>query len=132
MIDIFSKIKNVRINCLSENKEKFKMLNFRIPNKKYNIKIIDSLSFLQAKLDDLSKDLKDDLKRVTKIHFKDKFKLVNKKLENFPYMYVSQNNLNEEFLLDKKYFDNILTMKKISDNEYNDVKYFYKKMKFKN
>ena len=47
-------------------------------------------------------------------------------------MYVNQNNLNEEFLLDKKYFDNILTMKKISDNEYNDVKYFYKKMKFKN
>ena len=78
MIDIFSKIKNVRINCLSENKEIFKMLNFRIPNKKYNIKIIDSLSFLQAKLDDLSKDLEDDLKRVTKIHFKDKFKLVNK------------------------------------------------------
>ena len=33
MIDIFSKIENVRINCLSENKERFKMLNFRIPDK---------------------------------------------------------------------------------------------------
>ena len=37
MIDIFSKIENVRINCLPENQEKFKMLNFRIPNKQYNI-----------------------------------------------------------------------------------------------
>ena len=70
MIDIFSKIENVRINCLAENQERFKMLNFRIPNKKYNIKIIDSLSFLQSKLEDLSKDLDDNLKVVTKIIFK--------------------------------------------------------------
>ena len=31
MIDIFSKIENIRINCLAENQERFKMLNFRIP-----------------------------------------------------------------------------------------------------
>ena len=55
MIDIFSKIENVRINYLAQNKEHFKMLNFRIPNK--NIKTIDSLSFLQSKIETLSKDL---------------------------------------------------------------------------
>ena len=33
MIDIFSKIENVRINCLAQNQERFKMLTFRIPNK---------------------------------------------------------------------------------------------------
>ena len=87
MIDIFSKIEIVRINCLAENNERFKMLNFRIPDKKYNIKIIDSLSFLQGKLEDLSKDLDDGLKVITKNHFKDKFKFVHKKLENFPYVY---------------------------------------------
>ena len=65
MIDIFSKIENVRINCLAQNQQRFKMLNFRNPNKQYNIKIIHSLSFLQAKLEDLSKDLEDDLKIVT-------------------------------------------------------------------
>ena len=84
MIDIFSKIENVRINCLAQNQERFKMLDFRIPNEQYNIKIIDSLSFLQVKLEDLSKDLEDDFKIVTKDHFKDEFKFVNKKLENFP------------------------------------------------
>ena len=132
MIDIFSKIENVRINCLAQNQERFKMLNFRIPNKQYDIKIIDSLSFLQAKLEDLIKDLEDDLKIVTKNHFKDKFKFVNEKLENFPYMYVNPNNLDEESLPKKKYFNNILTMKKITKKQYKEVKLFYEKMKFKN
>ena len=130
MIDIFSKIPNIRINCLAQNQERFKMLNFRIPNKQYNIKIIDSLSFLQTKLEDLSKDLDDNLKVVTKNHFQNKF--VNKKLENFPYMYVNPDTLNEKDLPQKKYFDNTLTMKNISDEEYDDVKLFYKKEKFKN
>ena len=52
-IDIFSKIENVRINCLAENNQKFKMLNFKILEKKYNIKIIYSLAFLQGNLNSL-------------------------------------------------------------------------------
>ena len=132
IINIFSKIENVRINCLAKTQDKFKMLNFRILNKQYNIKIIDSLLFLQSKLEDLSKDLDDDLKIVTKNHFPDKFELVNEKLENFPYMYVNPNNINEKILPEKKYFDNILTLKNISDGEYDNVKLFYKKVKVKN
>ena len=58
--------------------------------------------------------------------------MVNKKLENFPCMYVNPDNLENKDLPDKKYFNNILTMKDISDEEYNNVKNFYKKMKFKN
>ena len=46
-------------------------------------------------------------------------------------MYVNPDNLNEKDLPEKKYFDNILTMKNISDKEYLNVKSFYKKMKFK-
>ena len=86
MIDIFSKVPSIQINCLAQNQERFKMLSFKIPNKKYKIKIIDSLSFLQSNLDSLSKELDNDLKSVAKNHFRDKFNLVNKKLENFPYM----------------------------------------------
>ena len=70
MIDIFSIIPSIRINCLAENQKRFKMLNIRIPNEQYNIEIIDSLSFLQSKLEDLSEDLDDNLKVVTKIIFK--------------------------------------------------------------
>ena len=102
MIDIFSKIENIRKNCLAENNQKFKMLNFKIPEKKYNIKIIDSLSFLQGDLNSLSKDLDNDLKIITKEHFKNNFEMINKKLENFPYSYINQDNLNEKDLPEKK------------------------------
>ena len=78
------------------------MLNFKIPDKKYNIKIIDSLSFLQGNLDSLSKDLDDDLKIVTKEHFKNNFEMINKKLENFPYNYLNPDNLDEKDLPLKK------------------------------
>ena len=58
--------------------------------------------------------------------------MVNKKLENFPYIYVNPDNLHEKDLPEKKYFDNILTTKDISDEEYNNVQSFYEKMKFIN
>ena len=80
------------------------MLKFLIPDKDYSIKIIDSLAFLQSNLDDLSKDLDDDLKTITENHFQDKFEMINKKLENFPYNYVNPENLENENLPDKKYF----------------------------
>ena len=104
MLDIFSKIHNIQISCLGQNTEKFKMLKFLIPNKDYSIKIIDSLAFLQSKLDDLSNDLDNDLKIITKNHFQDKFEMVNKKLENFPYNYVNKNNLENKDLPNKKFF----------------------------
>ena len=37
MVDIFSKIKNVQISCLAENKQRFKLLTLKIPNRKYKI-----------------------------------------------------------------------------------------------
>ena len=132
MLDIFSKISNVQINCLGQNTEKFKMLKFLIPNKDYSIKIIDSLAFLQSNLNDLSKDLDDDLKIITKNHFQDKFEMVNKKLDNFPYNYVNKDNLKIEELPDRKYFYNMLKLKDIDNKEYRIVKEFYENMKFKN
>ena len=39
MIDIFSKIENIQINCLAQNQERFKMLSFKIPNKKYKLQL---------------------------------------------------------------------------------------------
>ena len=132
MLDIFSKIPNIQISCLGSNMEKFKMLKFLIPEKDYSIKIIDSLAFLQSNLNDLSKDLDDDLKIITKNHFKDKFEMVNKKLDHFPYNYVNKDNLEIEELPDKNHFYNMLKLKDITDKEYKKVKEFYENMKFKN
>ena len=102
------------------------MLHFRIPDKKYSIKVIDSLSFLSGKLDELGKDLENDKKIQLKSHFKSKFKSINNKLPNFPYNYVKRDNLDEENI---PQFYNILTMKKITNKEYIEVKNFYKLMK---
>ena len=132
MLDIFSKTPNIQISCLGQNIEKFKMLKFLIPDKDYSIKIIDSLAFLPSNLNDLSKDLDDNLKIATKSHFQDKFEMVNKKLENFPHNYVNKNNLENKELPDKKCFYNMLTLKDINDKEYNQVKKIYKNMEFKN
>ena len=132
MLNIFSKISNIQISCLGQNTEKFKMLKFLIPDKDYSIKIIDSLAFLQSNLDSLSKDLDDDLKIITKNHFQEKFELVNKKLENFPYNFVNPENLKNKNLPDKKHFYNLLTLKDIDDDDYKKVEKFYKDMKFKN
>ena len=131
-INIFSKIPNIQISCLGQNTEKFKMLKCLIPNKDYSIKVIDSLAFLQSKLNDLSNDLDNDLKTITKNHFQDKFEMINEKLENFPYNYVNRNNLENKELPDKKYFHNMLKLKDINDKEYKKVKNFYKNMEFKN
>ena len=132
MLDIFSKIPNIQISCLGQNTEKFKMLKFLIPDKDYSIKIIDSLAFLQSNLNDLSRDLDDSLKIITKNHFKDKFEMINKKLDHFPYNYVNKDNLEIEELPDKNHFYNMLKLKDITDKEYKKVKEFYENMKFKN
>ena len=47
-------------------------------------------------------------------------------------MYVNPDNLLEVNLPEKSNFNNILTMKDITDKEYDEVKLFYKNMDFKN
>ena len=87
---------------------------------------------MQSNLDSLSKELDNDLKIITKKHFENRFEMVDKKLKNFPYMYVNPDNLNDKELPNKKYFYNMLKSNDISDKEYNEVKKHYKHMEFKN
>ena len=108
------------------------MLEFHIPGKNYSIRIIDSLSFLQGKLKNLGVELGDEQIAELKKHFKKYFKYIKNKLLNFPYNYVRKDTLDEKNLPNKKEFYNILTMKDITDEEYKNIKEFYKQMKFKN
>ena len=132
MLDIFSKIENIKIKVLGHNQDKFEMIEFRIPGKEYCLKIIDGFSFLQSNLNGLSKELDNEYKFITKKHFEDKFEMVNKKLENFPYDYLKAKNLLKEKLPDKKEFYNKMTLSHINDDDYNSVKKLYKDMNFKN
>ena len=58
--------------------------------------------------------------------------MINKKLENFPYSYINPNNLDKKDIPEMKYFYNQLTMNEIKNKKYQNVKLFYKNMKFKN
>ena len=60
------------------------MLHFRISEKKYSIKVIDSLSFLSIKLDELGKDLENDKKIQLKSHFKSEVNLLKIYYRIFP------------------------------------------------
>ena len=131
ILDIFNKIENIKIKALGQNQDKFKMIEFRIPGKDYSLKIIDSLAFLQESLDELSKELHNELKIMTKKHYEDEFELVNKKLESFPYNYLKTENLIEN-LPDKKESYYMLKMFHVDKNDYNKVEKFYKELKFKN
>ena len=124
LINTFSEIENVRINCIGENDDKFKMLQFRNLEKKYSIKVIYSLSFLSVKLDKLGKDLENDKKIQLKSHFKSQFEFIKNKLSNFPYNYVRKDTLHVKNIPGKSEFYNILTMEKITNKEYIEVKIF--------
>ena len=86
-----------QINCIEITSEKFKSIEFKFnefymdddgePHEiksKYLLKVIDSLNFLIGSLDNLSINLDNKYKYETKKEFKDKFELINKKM-NFSY-----------------------------------------------
>ena len=94
---------------------------------KYSLKVIDSLNFLIGILDNLSINLDNKYKFETKKEFKDKFELINKKI-NFPY----EENLNNKELPKIKDFYGSIKLETISEEEYNQTKEIYDRLEFKN
>ena len=67
------------------------------------MKVIDSLNFLIGSLDTLSTNLDNKYEYESKKEFKDKFELINKKM-NFPYEWINEDNLNNKELPKLKIF----------------------------
>ena len=98
---------------------------------KYSLKAIDSLKFLIGSSDDLSANLDNKYKYETKKEFKDKFELINKKM-NFPYEWLNEENLNNEKLPKIKDSNSSIKLETISEKEYNQTKEIYDRLEFKN
>ena len=98
---------------------------------KYSLKVIDSLNFLVGSLDNLSKNLNNDYTYETKKEFKDKFELINKKM-NFPYEWLNEDNLNNNKLPEIKDFYSSIKLETISEEEYKQTKEIYDKLEFEN
>ena len=64
------------LNCIGNSCESFKMIDFKFKNMKYNFKLLDICNFIEGSLSDLSKNLFDKDKIITKRHFSDNFELL--------------------------------------------------------
>ena len=76
--DIFKN--DIKLNCIGNSCESFKMIDFKFKKLKYSLKILDMCNFIKGSLNDLSENLNDRDKIITREHFKDNFELLKSKV----------------------------------------------------
>ena len=75
------------LNCIGNSCESFKMIDFKFKKMKYSFKLLDICNFVKCSLSELSKNLLDKDKIITKQHFPHNFELLKEKV-SFPYEWV--------------------------------------------
>ena len=119
------------MKCIGNSCESFKMIDFKFKNMKYSFKLLDICNFIKGSLSDLSKNLLDEYKIVTKKHFPNNFELLKQKTA-FPYEWLTKENINNKYLPSIDRFYSSLKLQNISQEEYNKTIEIYKKLKCKN
>ena len=66
------------LNCIGNSCESFKMIDFKFKKMKYSFKLLDICNFGKGSLSELSKNLLDKDKIITKKHFPNNFDLLKK------------------------------------------------------
>ena len=122
---------NVKLNVIGNSFESFKMIEFKIKKIKYSLKLLDMCNFIKGSLNDLSKNLNDKDKFITKSHFKDNFELLNEKT-CFPYEFITKENIYNKELPSIENFYSSLKLDGISEEDYSKTLEIYKKLNFKN
>ena len=64
------------LNCIGNSCESFRMIDFKSKNMKYSFKLLDICNFVKGSLSELSKNLLDKDKIITKKHFPNNFDLL--------------------------------------------------------
>ena len=67
------------LNCIGNSCESFKMIDFKFKKMKYSFKLLDICNFVKGSLSELSKNLLDKDKIITKKHFPNNFDLLKEK-----------------------------------------------------
>ena len=114
--DIFKN--NFNLNCIGNSCESFKMIDFKFKK-------------IKGSLSELSKNLNDNNKSITKEHFKDNFELLNEKT-CFPYEFITKENIYNENLPSIENFYSSLKLDGISKEDYNKTLEIYKKLNCNN
>ena len=119
------------LNCIGNSCESFKMIDFKLKNKKYSFKLLDIFNFVKGSLADLSKNLLDKDKIITKKHFPDNFELLKEKI-CFPYEWLNKDNIFDKELPSIDKFYSSLKLGNINKEEYDKTIDIYKKLGCKN
>ena len=119
------------LNCIRNSCESFKMIDFKFKNMKYSFKLLDICNFVKGSLSELSKNLLDKDKIITKRHFSDNFDLLKEKTA-FPYEWLTKENIFDKELPSIDKFYSSLKLQNISQREYDKTIDVYKKLKCKN
>ena len=88
-------------------------------------------TFIRGSLSELSKNLNDKDKFITKEHFPDNFELLNYKT-CFPYKFITKENIYNKNLPSIENFYNSLKLDNISEKDYDKTLETYKKLNCKN
>ena len=127
--DIFKN--DVTLNCIGNSCESFKMINLKFKKLKYSLKLLDMCNFIKGSLSELSKNLNNKDKLITKEHFPDNFELLKEKA-CFPYEFITNKNLYNKELPPIEKFYSSLKLDNISEEDHNKTLEIYKKLKCKN
>ena len=119
------------LNCIVNSCESFKMIDFKFKNIKYSFKLLDICNFVKGSLSELSKNLLDKNKIITKRHFPDNFELLKEKTA-FPYEWLNENNIFDKELHSIDKFYSSLKLQNVSKEEYDKKIDIYKKLECKN
>ena len=119
------------LNCIGNSCESFKMIDFKFKKMKYSFKLLDICNFVKGSLSELSKNLLDKDKIITKKHFPNNFDMLKEKTD-FPYEWLTKENLLDKELPSIDKFYSSLKLKNISKEEYDKTIDIYKKLKCKN
>ena len=122
---------NVTLNVIGNSCESFKMIDFKFKKIKYSLKLLDMCNFIKGSLNDLSKNLNDKNKIVTREYFKDNFELMKYKV-CFPYEFITKENIYNENLPAIENFYSSLKLDNISEEDYDKTLEIYKKLNCKN
>ena len=119
------------LNCFGHSCESFKMIDFKFKNMKYSFKLLDICNFVKGFLSELSKNLLDKDKIITKQHFPDNFELLKEKTY-FPYEWINKDNIFDKELPTVDEFYSSLKLQNISRKEYDKAIDIYEKLGCKN
>ena len=118
------------MKCIGNSSESFKMIDFKFKNMKYSFKLLDICNFIKGSLSELSKNLLDEYKIITKKHFTNNFELLKEKA-CFPYEWLTKENIHDKELPPIDKFYSSLKLQNIKKEEYDKTIEIYKKLKCK-